>query len=235
MTDSYTRETAPESLCDPLDIEASELCRRYETLFTGAVNDVLRQKGLLHQTLPHDILPLREEMVVAGMAFTVKGCKNRTVEGEMDQRAQMLEAIHADSLVIWDTSGDNESAQWGEVMTQAARRAGCRGAVIDGGVRDTRRVLAQQFPVFCRYRTSNGMLGRFRMVDYQSPIRIGSVDIQPGDVVFGDVDGVLVIPRRLALEVLERAEQVGEEEKTYKKWIGDGMSATEVVDRGGYF
>jgi regulator of RNase E activity RraA len=235
MTQSYTSETDAKEPHDPLGIDPAELCRRYEALFTGAVNDVLREKGLLHQTLPHGILPLREDMVVAGIAFTVKGCKNRTTAGEMAQRAQMLEAIHADSLVIWDTSGDDESAQWGEVMTQAARRAGCRGAVIDGGVRDTRKVLAQQFPVFCRYRTSNGMLGRFRMVDYQSPIRIGQVDIHPGDVVFGDIDGVLIIPRRLALEVLERAEQVREEEKTYKGWIDNGMSASEVVDRGGYF
>lgn len=229
---SQTDKTPPP---DPLGIDPTELCCRYETLFTGAVNDVLREKGLLHQGLPHGILPLREEMIVAGIAFTVKGCKNRTTAGEMAQRARMLEAIHDNSLVVWDTSGDDESAQWGEVMTQAARRAGCRGAVIDGGVRDTRKVLAQQFPVFCRYRTSNGMLGRFRMVDYQSPIRIGQVDIHPGDVIFGDIDGVLVIPRRLAREVLEQAEHVREEEKTYKKWIGDGMSATEVVDRGGYF
>jgi regulator of RNase E activity RraA len=235
MTQSYTTETDAKPPSHPLGIDPAELCRRYETLFAGAVNDVLREKGLLHQTLPHAILPLKDDMVVAGIAFTVKGCKNRTTAGEMAQRAQMLEAIHADSLVVWDTSDDDESAQWGEVMTLAARRAGCRGAVIDGGVRDTRKVLAQQFPVFCRYRTSNGMLGRFRMVDYQSPIRIGQVDIHPGDVVFGDIDGVLIIPRGLAREVLERAEQVREEEKTYKGWIDNGMSASEVVDRGGYF
>jgi len=219
----------------PLTIAAEELCRRYEALYTGAVNDVLRERGLLYQTLPNSIMPLRDEMRVAGIAFTVKGAKNLTVEGEMEHRAEMLEALHPNSVVVWDTSQDDESAQWGEVMTKAAIHAGCRGAVVDGGVRDTLQVLAQDFPVFCRYRSSNGMLGRFRMIDYQIPVQLGGVTIQPGDVVFGDIDGVLLIPRALACDVLFRAEEIRREEQTYKKWIDQGMSATEVVDRGGYF
>lgn len=219
----------------PLAIPDAELCRRYEALYTGAVNDVLRKDGLLRQTLPHDILPLRENMTVAGIAFTVKGTKHTTTEGEMEQRVAMLEAIQPDNVVVWDTTRDNESAHWGEVMTKAAIRAGCRGAVIDGGVRDTGLVLSQNFPVFCRYRTSNGMLGRFRMVDFQRPIRIGEVDIYPGDVIFGDIDGVIIVPRRMAVDVLERAETIRKEEQVYKKWLDDGMSADEVVRRGGYF
>lgn len=226
--------TAADALA-PLRIPAADLCRRFEALYTGAVNDVLRARGLVYQTLPPSILPLKDDMVVAGIAFTVKGAKNLTIEGEMEQRAAMLEALHAESVCVWDSTGDDESAHWGEVMTKAAIRAGCRGAVVDGGVRDTRLVLAQGFPVFCRYRTSNGMLGRFRMVDFQIPIRLGGVIIHPGDVLFGDIDGVLVVPRAIACDVLEEAEKVRREEQVYKKWIDDGMSPREVVDRGGYF
>ena len=191
MSPNILPSTDPTREVTPLAIPPEELCRRYEALYTGAVNDVLRARGLLHQTLPPAILPLRDAMAMAGIAFTVKGAKNLTVEGEMDQRARMLEALHAHCVCVWDTSGDDESAQWGEVMTKAAIRAGCRGAVIDGGVRDTLKVLAQNFSVFCRYRTSNGMLGRFRMIDFQIPVRIGKVNIFPGDIIFGDVDGVL--------------------------------------------
>lgn len=219
----------------PLRIPVTDLCRRYEALYTGAVNDVLRGRGLLYQTLPPNILPLKDDMVVAGVAFTVKGAKNLTIEGEMAQRAKMLEALHADSICVWDSTGDEESAHWGEVMTKAAIRAGCRGAVVDGGVRDTRLVLDQNFPVFCRYRTSNGMLGRFRMTAHQIPVRIGGVTVQPGDVIFGDIDGVLVVPREIACDVLEEAEKVRGEEQVYKKWIDDGLSPSEVVERGGYF
>lgn len=218
-----------------LPIPDKELCDRYEQVFTAAVNDVLRELGYVYQTLPTGIMPLREEMKVAGIAFTVKGSKNLTLTSEMEQRAKMLEELHEDSVCVWDTSSDDESAQWGEIMTMASKRRGCRGAIVDGGVRDTDKVLEQQFPVFCKYRTSNGMLGRFRMIGWQMPIKLGDVMIYPGDVVFGDVDGVIVVPRHLAYDVLLKAEHIKENEKDIKQMIVDGLTPTEVVSRGGYF
>jgi regulator of RNase E activity RraA len=220
---------------NPLPIGDGELCERYEALFTAAVNDVLRERQLTHQTLPHGILPLRDDMKVAGPAFTIKGAKSLLIRDEMAERARMIESIPAHAVVAWDTSGDDESAQWGEVMTMAAVKRGCRGAIIDGGVRDTDRVLSQNFPVFVRYRTSNGMLGRFRISGWQQPIRIGEVDIFPGDIVFGDIDGVIVVPRGMACDVLLRAEEIAHSEGQLKKWVQDGLPATEIVRRGGYF
>lgn len=222
-------------LPEDLPIPTDELCARYERLFTSAVNDVLREMTLLDQTLPHHIRPLRDDMKVVGPAFTVKGMKSMELRDEMRERVTMLESIPAGSVVAWDTDEDDESAQWGEVMTMAARKRGCRGAVVDGGVRDTDRVLSQGFPVFVRYRTSSGMLGRFRIQAYQVPIKIGKVAINPGDLVFGDIDGVIVVPRHLAYEVLLRAEEIVAGESEMKRWIQGGMSASEVVDRGGYF
>ena len=204
-------------------------------MFTAAVNDVLREMGLIAQTLPNNIQPLRDDMKVAGICFTLKGCKNLDLTDEMMQRAQMLEAIGPNTVCVWDTSGDTESAQWGEIMTMAAKKRGCRGAVVDGGVRDTNCVLHQNFPVFCKYRTSNGMLVRFRMVGWQLPISIGDVLIRPGDVIFGDIDGVLVIPRELAMEVLEKAEAIRDNEVGIKQMIESGQSPTAVVKNGGYF
>ncbi|MCQ6558862.1 RraA family protein [Paenibacillus mendelii] len=219
----------------PLPIPDKELCDRYMEVFTAAVNDVLREKGLLHQTLPSGIAPLQDDMKLCGIAFTVKGSKNLTLESEMEQRAKMLEAIEEGAVVIWDTSGDDESAQWGEVMTMASQRRGCRGAVVDGGVRDTNKVLELGFPVFCKYRTSNGMLGRFRMIDWQIPVMIGNVFIYPGDLIFADIDGVIVVPREMAYDVLLKAEYIKENEKEIKQMILDGLTPTEVVQKGGYF
>lgn len=218
-----------------LPISDEELCARYEALFTAAVNDVLREHLYTHQTLPSNIMPLRESMKVAGPAFTIKGAKNLLIKDEMEERARMLESIPANSVIAWDTSNDDESAQWGEVMTMAAKRRGCRGAIIDGGVRDTDRVLPQDFPVFVKYRSSNGMLGRFRISGWQEPIRIGEVDIYPGDIVFGDIDGVIVVPRDIAYEVLIRSEEIANSETQLKKWVQDGLSTTEIVARGGFF
>lgn len=218
-----------------LSIPTPELCERYEQLFTAAVNDVLREHNLLHQTLPNSIMPLRENMKLAGVAFTIKGAKSLMIKNEMAERARMLESIPQHAVVAWDTSGDDESAHWGEIMTMAAVKRGCRGAVVDGGVRDTDRVLSQGFPLFVKYRSSNGMLGRFRISDWQTPIRIGNVDIFPGDIVFGDIDGVLIVPRSIAVEVLIRAEAIAEAETELKTWVQSGMSATEIVAKGGYF
>lgn len=218
-----------------LPIPEKELCDRYEQVTTAMVNDVLREMNILYQTLPVNILPLREEMKVAGIAFTLKGSKNLDITDEMEQRAQMLEAIEPDSICVWDTCGDDESAQWGEIMTMASIKRGCRGAIVDGGIRDTDMVLAQNFPVWCKYRTSNGMMGRFRMIGWQMPIQVGQVQIFPGDILLGDIDGVIVVPRKLAYEVLIRAEEIRDNEVEIKEMVSSGMKPTEVVANGGYF
>lgn len=218
-----------------LPISDEELITRYEAVFTAAVNDVLREMGYLYQTLPNSIQGLRQDMKVAGLAFTIKGSKNLRIEDEMPERARMLDAIVPYSVCVWDTSGDDESAQWGEIMTMASRGRGCRGAIVDGGVRDTDRILKMDFPVFARYRSSNGMLGRFRMIGYQMPIQIGQVNIAPGDVILADIDGVIVVPRALAIEVLEKAEAIRDNEVEIKRMVLSGLKATEIVERGGYF
>ncbi len=216
-------------------ISDREICERYEGVTTPMVNDVLREMELLYQTLPPQIAPIRDNMKVAGIAFTIKGSKNLDIQDEMIQRAQILEAIPENSVIAWDTNGDDESAQWGEIMTMASKKRGCRGAVVDGGVRDTNKVLEQDFPVFCKYRSSNGMMGRFRTIGYQIPVMIGNVQIYPGDIVFGDIDGCIVIPRNIAIEVLEKAEAIRDNEIEIKQMVKSGMKPTEIVKNGGYF
>jgi 4-hydroxy-4-methyl-2-oxoglutarate aldolase len=232
--DALVKSRAAKQLAE-FPVPVAEMLDRYMAVTTPMINDALRERNFLYQTLPNSICPLRDEMKMAGIAFTIKGTKSLVINNEMSERAAMLESIPAHAVVAWDTSGDDESAQWGEVMTMAAVRRGCRGAVVDGGVRDTPTVLEQGFPLFVRYRSSNGMLGRFRIVGWDVPIMIGNVHIYPGDVVFGDMDGVIIVPRACAYEVLLRAEAIKGAESDIKKWIREGMSANEVVQRGGYF
>lgn len=222
-------------IIEKLPIPDIELCERMKKTFTAAVNDALRSHGYLFQTLPNGIMPLRDGMKVCGRAFTIKGAKNMTLDGEMERRAEMLEALSAGDVAVWDTDNDDQSAQWGEIMTMAAKKCGCLGAVVDGGVRDTDRILSQDFPVFCRYRSSNGMLGRFRMIDFQIPIRIGDVTINPGDIIFGDIDGVIVVPRSIAYEILLESEKIAFGEEDIKKQVESGSTPSEVVRNGGYF
>ena len=218
-----------------LTIPEAELCARYERLYTGAVSDILREMANVNHTLPHNIMPLRDEMKVAGPAFTIKSTQDPTIRGEMDTRAKMLDALYEGCICVWETGGDDVSAHWGEVMTKTAKGKGARGAVVDGGLRDTMQVLPQQFPVFYKYRTPNGSLSRCKMIGFEKAIRIGTVIVHPGDIIFGDIDGVVVVPREVACEVLLKAEEKKGDEAVFMSWVEDGMSAQEIVDKGGYF
>ncbi len=216
-------------------IPVAEMRERYLRLYTGAVNDVLRFNYGMHATsLPSSYAPLREEMKMAGLAFTIKGAPDITIDGEMEMRAEMLESLQQDSVVVWDCTGDSVTSQWGEVMTMAALRAGCRGALING-IRDTQAILDQRFPVFYKYKSNTGMLGRFKMYYYQKPVLIGEVIIHPGDWIFGDIDGVIAIPQAITYDVLLAAEAILNREEDIKNMVESGMSPTDVVKNGGYF
>ena len=197
-------------------IPDKELLFRYEQLYTGAVNDVMREFCLLEQALPGRINPLREYHSVAGFAFTVKSAPNVKIKGEMEYRTQMLDEMQEDHFIVWDTSRDDKATLWGGVMTATAK-----------GNAD--------FPVFYEYRISNGSLGRCLITHYQIPIKIGDVTIKPGDIILGDIDGVLVVPREIAYEVLLRSEEIRENEKKIFSWVQNGDSVREITAKGGYF
>ena len=216
-------------------IPDDELLSRFEKLYTGAINDVMREHDLLDQALPGHILPLREYRSVAGFAFTVKSAPNCRVRGEMEYRTQMLDEMKENAFIMWDTSGDEKATLWGGVMTATAKSMKLKAACIDGGIRDTHQILEADFPVFYKYRISNGSLGRCLITHYQIPVQMGDVIVKPGDVVVGDVDGVLVVPRDIAYEVLIRAEEIRENEKEIFGWVHSGDSVKEITEKGGYF
>ncbi|WKN43850.1 RraA family protein [Tunicatimonas pelagia] len=220
---------------EPFPVPDKELLQRFEQLYTGAVNDVLREFALLNQALPRRIIPLREYRTVAGIAFTVKSAPNAKITGEMEFRAQMLDEMSANAFVVWDTSRDQKATLWGGVMTATAKGKQVKAACIDGGIRDTHQILEADFPVFYEYRISNGSLGRCLITHYQVPLQIDDVTIKPGDVVLGDIDGVLVVPRAIAYEVLTRAEEIKENEKKIFGWVKEGQSVKDITDKGGYF
>lgn len=218
-----------------LSIPEAELCERYEKLYTGAVNDVMREMCLVNCALPPEITPLEKDMVCCGIAFTIRSCKDPTLTGELEHRVKMLEEIKPLHVCIWNANGDDEASHWGEVMTQASIARGCKGAIVDGGIRDTKGILSQNFPIWYRYRTSNGALSRTKMTGYQVPIQVGNAIIKPGDIIFADIDGAIIIPRKIAVEVLLRAEAIEKNEGEIKEWVAAGLSAEEIHARGGYF
>jgi regulator of RNase E activity RraA len=215
-------------------IPVAELLARYEQLYTGAISDVLREHALLDQGIGQ-LIPLRPERSVAGIAFTVKSAPNVKITGELTYRGQMLDEMQPNAFVVWDTTNDEKATLWGGVMTATVVAKGVKAALIDGGIRDTHQILEKDFPVFYKYRIPNGSLGRCLITHYQTPIMIRGVVIKPGDVILGDIDGIVVVPRDIAYDVLVRAEEIRANEKKIFSWVAEGQTVKQITDKGGYF
>lgn len=198
-----------------------------QELYTPVVGDILDVHGCYHQTLPAPVQPICESMVVVGRAMPVLMID---IYGPQKKPFGLLtEAL--DDLkkgeVYLASGGEMRCAYWGELLTATARRRGAVGAVINGYHRDTPKVLEQQWPVFSRGRYCQDSSVRTQVADYRCSIEIDKVGVEPGDLVFGDLDGVVIIPRNIEQEVIAGALEKARGEKQVRQAIEQGMSATE--------
>ena len=133
------------------------------------------------------------------------------------------------------TGASPEYALWGELLTTAAVIRRASGAILDGSIRDTHGVLSfTDFPVFCSGFCGQDQRGRGRVIDYRVPVRIGKVLINPGDMLIGDIDGVLVVPAEAEARVFTLALEKARAEKIIKKELERGLSATEAFGKYGF-
>ncbi len=215
-------------------LSPEEVSRRYRDLYTAAVSDVLDNLGLRRQMLPHEITPVTLDMVVAGPAFTALGVPTDDAGSDDSMtRFRMMESIQPGTVAVWSSSVQTELALWGEIMSSAAREHGCTGAVLDGGIRDTKFILGMRFPVFSRFRSAVGSVGRWDVREWMIPITIGTAVIRPDDFIFGDMDGVVVIPKDLTVEVLLKTEENVASEFNMRAELARGVSVSEVYRRHG--
>lgn len=217
-------------------IDDGELCDRYERLYPGAVADILDDMGYTRRTLPSSIGPLTTDMRFAGIAYPVRGRPDQDADYDENIRRflHMLGDAPAHSVVAYETN-DAETAHLGELSTTALQAQGCRGAVVDGGVRDTRHILEQEFPVFTRYRTPADAPPRWRLEEWNVPIQLGEVEVRPGDVLVGDFDGVVCVPEQVAKNVLERAERKVDTEDEIRDAICGGVRPIDAYEEYGTF
>jgi 4-hydroxy-4-methyl-2-oxoglutarate aldolase len=211
--------------------ELFALCCR--ELYTPVVGDVLDELGYPHQFLPQPIQPLREEMRLAGRAMPVVMIdvfgKQKKPFGLLTEALDQLQP----GEIYLASGGEMRCAYWGEILTATAKNRGAVGAVIDGFHRDTPKVLEQNWPVFSRGRFAQDSGVRTQVVDYRCQIEIGQVTVQPGELIFADLDGVLVIPKKVEAEAIERALQKARGEKLVRKEIEAGMSSTAAFKKYG--
>jgi len=216
------------------EIATAELCDRFEQLYTGVVADVLDSMGYKDQTMDPDIAPINPAGTVAGVAYPAVGRRNRSVdyEAQVQRFLKMLGEAPVDSCLVVSANTDN-SAQVGELTTRALTAQGCRGVVTDGGTRDTQFVRDQEFPVYVRFQTPADSLYRWELLDWDTTAVVGGVETSPGDIVFGDIDGVTVIPEDVAHDVLLEAEEMKEDESAVREAIADGVSPEVAYERYG--
>lgn len=213
--------------------EAEMFSLMKEKLYTPVVGDILDVMGYTHQFLPPDIRPLRPEMKVAGKAMTVLMID---VFGPQKKPFGLLtEALDQlkENEIYLATGGAKRCAYWGELLTAASRVRGAVGAVVNGWHRDTPQVLEQNWPVFSCGCYAQDSSVRTQVVDFRCTIEIGQVTIEDGDLIFGDVDGVLAIPKAAADEVLEKSLEKAAGEKMVRKAIEGGMTATAAFAKFG--
>ena len=217
---------------------SDKLPRRFAKIYTAAITDVLDELGLLRQTLPHAIQPLMPEMRLAGYAFTARGRpfrgKPRDRDATLRRFLGMLGAVPAESVLVL-AANDNEAAHFGELSAEWFRARKVRGAVIDGSTRDAASIARARFPTFVRYRSPQDSVPRWRVSDWGQPITVGGVRINLGDVVVGDLDGVVVVPRRVAHEVLQRCERLVGTEGKVRTAVRRGMLPLQAYEKFGAF
>ena len=208
------------------------LSTRLEACYTGAVYDVMRDRGHRQCVLPNRIRPIDEGLKLAGPAWTTSGRFDETASDDDTFMAWtgVLSAAPDGSVIVCQPN-DSSLAHMGELSAEALKSRNVRGYVVDGGCRDVDFIRRLQWPVFCRYFTPVDVVGRWLAEGLGEPIVIGDVAIATGDYILGDVDGVVVIPAELTEEVISRTEAIINTESELRREILDGMDPQEAYKK----
>ena len=226
----------------PYSIEPDEMVERFEKCYVSAIHDVMSHKihdyslGLDNTWLGPEIMCRTMEMkrdVRAGFAFTIKWIKDPTTERAPHIGEKMLGSYFKNAILIVETGSDPYSGYLGELNTHAMMRNSVRASVIDGGARDSGFVKLMDFPVFCKFRSPVDAYSQRSLYGWHIPISINGVNIEPMDVIVGDSDGVIVIPKAVAEEVLEKIEARKDFENKLRELIKSGLSPEEAAVRMG--
>lgn len=203
-------------------------------LFSSVIADALDGQGFREQIIKHTIRPLQDDMIVCGRAMTVLSVDVYEIPDEPYKlELEAVDALKPNDILVAQTNGTERSSLWGELLSTAAMYRGAKGAVIDGFTRDTKGIIEMGFPVFVRGIAPYDSKGRSDVIAYNVDIECGGVKVSPGDIIFGDFDGVVVIPRDAEKRVIDAAFEKVRGEKEVRKALEEGMSATDAFNKYG--
>ena len=216
---------------------APDLAARTNALYTAAIADILDRRGLTAQTLPPDLLPLRQGMRLAGPAYPIKGrpAAGADYNASLRKVLAMLGSVPAGHVSVYET-GDRETAHLGELSVTSMQARGVAGAVIDGGCRDVDMIVSADFPVFSRFTTPQDSTGRWELVAHGDVVlEIGGVRVGRGDWIVADRDGIVGIPRGVVEDVITAAEEKAATENEIRKAVRAGKTPLDAYQRYGTF
>jgi len=209
-----------------------------EKLYVAAVCDILDALGYRHQAMHPRLRPLLPDMKNCGFVGRARTLRWMETDYIVDDDPYGMEIEAVDSLgsgdvVVHSTDRSGKIAPWGELMTTVAKRNGAAGCVCDAFVRDCTRIIDLGFPVYCAGICPLDSKGRGRVMAYDVPVQCGDVVVQPGEIIFADYDGVVVIPREVEETVVQRALEKVEGENKTRLELQAGRTLREVYDKYG--
>jgi regulator of RNase E activity RraA len=205
-----------------------------EKLTAAVVCDALDAMGFRRQSPRIQLRPLTVLGVLVGRCKTTLWADMAHPDPRpYELELQAVDGCRPDDVLVCAAGGSVRSGVWGELLTTAARNAGCVGVVVDGSVRDVSRMRQVGFPVFARGTCVYDSKDRQRVIDLDVPVEIDGVVFEPGVLVIADEDGVVVVPREAEAEVVRRAWEKVHAENEVRDAIRAGMKATEAFDRYG--
>ena len=206
-----------------------------EKLYTPVVSDTLDSLGLRHQAMRHDIRPLHADFVVVGRARTLlwMATYEPIKPNPYVHEIRAIDSLRPGDVAVHSTDHSWTVAAWGELLSTAAKLRGANGTIVDAVVRDVKRIIDMGFPTFARGILPLDSAGRGFVADFDVTIQCGGVEVKSGDLVFGDYDGIVVIPKAVEDEVLERAFQKVTGETRTRDELLQGRLLGEVYEKYG--
>lgn len=211
-------------------------------LFTALVGDILDKLGYQHQFLEQRIKPLTKDMIVIGRAMpvleadvfeeVVENTNNPIMKKPFGLMFEALDSLKENDVYIC-TGSSFSYALWGGLMSTRAIKLKAAGAVLHGFSRDTNEIEKLNFPTFSAGTYAQDQGPRGKVIDYNIPIEINGIKINPGDIIYGDRDGVLIVPKEIEKEAFEGAIEKARGEQLVKKALENGMSTVDAFDKFG--
>jgi regulator of RNase E activity RraA len=206
--------------------------KRLGRLATTNIADALDKVGIRGAVI--GIKPMYDCPKILGRAVTVKITAAGMVKSKHHLGVQAIAAANLGDIIIIDNRGDLNNNCWGEILSMAAKMKGISGVVIDGAARDIDACKEFDFPVYARGTVPITARGRIMEESFNEMVRIGDIQVRPGDIVMADINGVVIIPLEKADEVLEAAEQICEKEEAMVEELRKGVSILEVDEKFAY-